>query len=69
MSVLTEIVATGRPLRDVTEKALETRRVVSDQPQVFVRHRRLVRARRDVVRWCRYQLDRIEEAVGAGCAR
>jgi hypothetical protein len=46
-SRLTEIITNGRPLREITAEAFETLMLMNEPPEIFVRHGRLVRVRRD----------------------
>ena len=56
---LPEIITNGRPLRDVTAEAFETLMLANEPPEIFVRHGRLVRVRRDEK--CRPFIEELQE--------
>jgi hypothetical protein len=73
---LAEVIINGRPLREITAEAFETLMLVNEPPEIFVRHGRLVRVRRDEKRrpfveelqepHVRHHLARIAEFVRVG---
>jgi hypothetical protein len=75
-ATLPEIVVNGRPLRELTAEAFETLMLANEPPDIFVRHGRLVRVRRDEKRrpvveelfenQVRHHLARVAEFVRVG---